>query len=217
MADGGNIGATAHGAGTRAKAAAPDSHAPAATRCRSGRQDDETDTPASRRASARYVRVGTAIFRLETGLAPCLRLFDAMTTIKSSLKRRGAATRRALDSLRVLVIEDQRDLRELFAELLAEEGAAVTQVGTGREAIALSSIRRFDVVLTDLGLPDISGDLLVRELLAAAKPLVVVITGQGEPHLGRARAAGAHAVFQKPVEWHRIVTYLRHSSAAKPG
>jgi two-component system KDP operon response regulator KdpE len=144
-----------------------------------------------------------------------LALFDAMRTIKSFLKRRHAAALRALDSLRVLVVEDQRDLRELFAALLAGEGAAVTQVGTGREAIALSSTHKFDIVFTDLGLPDISGDLLVRQLLATAKPLVVVITGQGEPHLGRAKAAGAHAVFQKPIEWHRIVTCLRHSSAAK--
>jgi CheY-like chemotaxis protein len=38
---------------------------------------------------------------------------------------------------------------------------------------------------------------------------VIVITGYGEPYLTRARQAGADAVFTKPVEWTRILDYIR--------
>ena len=68
----------------------------------------------------------------------------------------------------------------------------------------------------DLGLPDIAGDSLVRQLRAAAgrRVPVAVITGYGEPYLSRARQAGADAVFTKPVEWTLILDYLCRPSLA---
>lgn len=117
-----------------------------------------------------------------------------------------------LHGLRLLFVEDQSDVRELFAALLTAAGADVAQASTGRGALTFASTRRFDAILSDLGLPDIAGDVLIRHLLAgAARPLptVAVMTGHGEPHLARARAAGAQAVFQKPVEWEHILTFLR--------
>jgi len=94
--------------------------------------------------------------------------------------------------------------------LLRSEGAGVTAVGTGREAAEVVARHEFDVVLTDLGLPDIPGDVLVRQMAnnTHRRPRIAVITGYGEPYLTRARQAGAHAVFTKPVEWTRVVDYL---------
>ena len=70
---------------------------------------------------------------------------------------------------------------------------------------------RFDVVLSDLGLPDLSGEALIRQIRASAgmATRVIVITGYGEPYLSRARQAGADAVFTKPVEWTRILDCIR--------
>lgn len=70
-----------------------------------------------------------------------------MRAITSLPKGGEPAARGALAGLRVLVVEDGRDLREVFAALLADDGATVAQAGTGREAIALASTRPFDVVL----------------------------------------------------------------------
>jgi DNA-binding response OmpR family regulator len=117
----------------------------------------------------------------------------------------------SLDGMRVLVVEDRTDLRELFAALLACEGADVSTAGTGRDAIGIASARSFDAVLCDLGLPDLHGEVVVRELLRGTTrpPAVAVVTGHDEPHLTRAKAAGAEAAFRKPVEWAHIRLFLR--------
>jgi CheY-like chemotaxis protein len=118
---------------------------------------------------------------------------------------------RALHGLRVLVVEDQADLCELFVLLLRTEGAEATKAQTGREAVDFGQTQRFDVVLCDLNLPDIPGEILIRHLLATVPrpPVIVGISSGGELQLRRAMAAGAKAVFRKPVEWERIVAFLR--------
>ncbi len=114
---------------------------------------------------------------------------------------------------RILLVEDADDIRDAFDVLLKAEGAQVATAATGREAVALAAKGTFDVSLTDLGLPDIPGDILIREVLAtaAARPHVVVVTGYGEPHVARARAAGADIVLTKPIEWTLLLGELRKS------
>jgi CheY-like chemotaxis protein len=121
-----------------------------------------------------------------------------------------------LRGLRILVIEDAQDIREVFTLLLRAEGADVDSAANGREAMELVAQQRFDVVLSDLGLPDIPGDVLIRELRARSgrTTRVMVVTGYGEPFLTRARQAGADVVFTKPVEWSRILEYIERSDLA---
>jgi two-component system, chemotaxis family, CheB/CheR fusion protein len=121
-----------------------------------------------------------------------------------------------LIGVRVLLIEDVSDIRDVFVILLRSEGADVTATSSGREGADLARNHHFDVVLSDLGLPDIAGDVLIRQLRAASGTAtrVIVITGYGEPYLSRARQAGADAVFTKPVEWTRILDYLRRPDLA---
>jgi two-component system CheB/CheR fusion protein len=121
-----------------------------------------------------------------------------------------------LEGLRVLVVEDAADIRDVFSVLLRSEGADVVATGSGREAVEIAGRRQFDVVLSDLGLPDIPGDVLIRQILAACKgrTRVVVVTGYGDPYVSRARQAGADVVFTKPVEWTRILDYLRRPDLA---
>jgi two-component system, chemotaxis family, CheB/CheR fusion protein len=122
----------------------------------------------------------------------------------------------ALEGSRILLIEDAPDIREVFTVLLRVEGAEVVPVGTGREAAEAASARDFDIVLSDLGLPDIPGDVLIRQILAGARrrTRVVVVTGYGEPYVTRARQAGAEVVFTKPVEWTRILEWLQRPDLA---
>src|SRR5919198_2111990 len=88
-----------------------------------------------------------------------------------------------LDAVRVLVVEDAKDIRDVFTLLLGVEGAEVTAAATGREAVELAMQRDFDVLLTDLGLPDIPGDVVIGNVVATARrrPWIVVVTGYGEP------------------------------------
>jgi two-component system CheB/CheR fusion protein len=106
-----------------------------------------------------------------------------------------------LDGVRVLVVEDTEDIRDVFRLILAIEGALVTAAASGGEAAEVATKRDFDVLITALGLPDMDGDLLIREVTATARrrPRVVVVTGYGEPFIDRAREAGADLVLTKPV------------------
>jgi two-component system CheB/CheR fusion protein len=121
-----------------------------------------------------------------------------------------------LEGMRILVVEDAPDIRDVFTVLLRAEGADVVATGSGREAAELVGEGRFDVVLSDIGLPDIPGDVLIRQIIAASKgrTRVVAVTGYGEPYVTRARQAGADIVFTKPVEWTRILDYLRRPGYA---
>jgi two-component system, chemotaxis family, CheB/CheR fusion protein len=121
-----------------------------------------------------------------------------------------------LSGMRILVVEDAADIREVFAVLLRAEGADVVAASNGREATEAVARQPFDVILSDLGLPDVPGDVLIRQMLAASRnrTRIVVITGYGEPYLSRARQAGAEVVFTKPVEWTRILDYLHRPGLA---
>jgi two-component system, chemotaxis family, CheB/CheR fusion protein len=129
----------------------------------------------------------------------------------------GFPTRMALDGMRILVVEDAPDIRDVFTVLLRAEGAEVIATGSGREAAAIVDDGRFDVVLSDLGLPDIPGDVLIRQIIAISRgrTRVVAVTGYGEPFVTRARQAGADVVFTKPVEWTRILDYLKRPGLAE--
>jgi CheY-like chemotaxis protein len=111
---------------------------------------------------------------------------------------------------KVLIVEDSRDIREILVLLIEGEGAAVTATGSGRRAVELVSEGDFDVVVTDLGLPDLPGETVIRHVVASARrrPLVVVTTAYDEPYLSRAREAGADVVLSKPFAWSELLEHL---------
>ena len=111
----------------------------------------------------------------------------------------------------ILVVEDSPDVLDVLTMLLLGEGATVVGTASGLKALTLFRSRRFDVVLADLGLPDIAGDEMIRALrvLAGGHPLtVVVITGENGPAATRALEAGAAVIFPKPCPWQHVLTYL---------
>ena len=81
----------------------------------------------------------------------------------------------------VLVIDDEAPVRELVADVLTSKGHAVSMAGGGREGLARFAAGRYDVVLTDLGMPDMTGWEVARAIKASqpATP-VLLITGWGD-------------------------------------
>jgi two-component system CheB/CheR fusion protein len=121
-----------------------------------------------------------------------------------------------LKGLQILVIEDAPDVLDVLTMLLRIEGADVVGAGSGREALMFFRSRHFDVVVSDLSLPDIPGDVVIRTIIAAARrPIkVVVITGESQPASTRALEAGAEVIFAKPCQWGSVVAYLDGLSLA---
>ncbi|HVF61474.1 MAG TPA: sigma-54 dependent transcriptional regulator [Thermoanaerobaculia bacterium] len=103
---------------------------------------------------------------------------------------------------RVLIVEDRESLRRMLERALAGEGYEVAAAATGGEGVRAARERPFDLVLTDLKLPDLSG-LEVLAASRAAQPLVpvVVLTGYGTVAAAvEAMKLGAYDFLEKPVE-----------------
>jgi CheY-like chemotaxis protein/two-component sensor histidine kinase len=106
----------------------------------------------------------------------------------------------ALDGLRVLVVEDNEDLREMMCALLASRGCAVSSAADGRSAIALASNALPQVAFVDIDLPDISGHEVARALAGQGGIRLVAVTGYGQPDdVRQALAAGFDRHLKKPV------------------
>jgi two-component system response regulator HydG len=102
----------------------------------------------------------------------------------------------------ILVVDDERDTCELLEMALSREGFHVTSSTSAAEALELVATRDFDLVLTDLSMPEMGGlELCERVLGTRPNVPVVVITGQGslETAIGAMRA-GAYDFITKPVD-----------------
>jgi CheY-like chemotaxis protein len=109
----------------------------------------------------------------------------------------------------VLVVDDSPDVRELFVTLLQLDGAEAVGAATGHDALAAFRSQHFDIVMTDLGLPDMAPDTLIRGIVDEARGVeIIVITGAGEPAVTRALQAGASVVFTKPCRWIDVHRHL---------
>src|SRR6185436_7699019 len=81
-------------------------------------------------------------------------------------------------SLSVLVIDDERTLRESCRSVLESDGYRVEVCGRGADGLVMVQRRRYDIVLTDLYMSDVSGmDLLKAAVEASPGTIVIVMTG----------------------------------------
>ncbi len=111
----------------------------------------------------------------------------------------------------VLLVEDDADNRELMIEVLESSGFGVVAVPSGAQGIALLRARRFDVVVTDVGMPGVGG-LDVARAAKAARPdvPVLVVTGYSErDDLTAAEGKEVDRVLVKPVDPDALVDAVR--------
>ena len=87
----------------------------------------------------------------------------------------------------VLLVEDEYKLRELVRSYLEREGIVVLSTGSGAEALSLSENSRVDLVVLDLGLPDVPGTAVLGDLRARSDVPVIILTAMSEE---RDRIAG---------------------------
>ncbi len=111
---------------------------------------------------------------------------------------------------RLLVVEDHEHMARMMQQLLESEGFEVATTGTLHDAIELAHTRPFDLVLSDLTLPDGHGDELPQRLRDVGPPPSVALSGYGAPEdIQRSRAAGFAEHLVKPVDADQLVATLR--------
>jgi DNA-binding NtrC family response regulator len=114
---------------------------------------------------------------------------------------------------RALVVDDEENIRGLLEKVLTDEGFAVETASTGEDALARYQAKPFDLVLTDLRLPTLSG-LDVLQGLVSLDPdaLVIILTGYGTVETAiRAIKLGAYDYIAKPFRPEELMVVVNQA------
>jgi PAS domain S-box-containing protein len=107
--------------------------------------------------------------------------------------------------VRILLVEDHQDTRNVLARLLTKFGCAVTAAGSVKEALAVSDGREFDLLVSDIGLPDGTGMDVMRHMRKNTQLKGIALSGFGQDEdLRQSREAGFETHLTKPVNFQML-------------
>jgi DNA-binding response OmpR family regulator len=110
----------------------------------------------------------------------------------------------------VLIIEDDPRIRPLLMRSLDERGHAVTSAATGMQGLAMAVDNRPDLVILDLGLPDVDGTQVLQMLRAVSDvPVIVASARDDDPSLVGCLDAGADDYVVKPFTTDQLEARIR--------
>jgi len=111
---------------------------------------------------------------------------------------------------RALIVEDEPQMRRFLRASLSSHGYQVIEAGDGAEAIRLATSHNPEIVLLDLGLPDIDGIELTRQLREWSRVPIIVISARGrEDDKVAALDAGADDYLTKPFGVNELLARIR--------
>lgn len=128
---------------------------------------------------------------------------------------------RRMDKPKVLIVEDEPAIRDNIQFALESEGIATAQCGTGLEALPLLAATLIDLIVLDVGLPDISGfDLLKRIRVSQTTPVILLTARNAELDRVLGLEIGADDYVVKPFSPRelaaRVKAVLRRTSVREP-
>jgi PAS domain S-box-containing protein len=108
---------------------------------------------------------------------------------------------------RILVVEDEDEVRQLLSDILASEGHEVEAAANGREGIEVFSQNTFDLVFSDLGMPDMSGWEVADEIksINSQVPVILVTGWNVEIHNSEKSTDSVDKIIQKPFEVKQVL------------
>jgi PAS domain S-box-containing protein len=121
---------------------------------------------------------------------------------------------KSLNGLKILIVDDDPDTREIFSEILAYHGAEVAAVPSVRDAMAEMARTVPDVLVSDIAMPDEDGFSLVRQLKQyvesqAHQVITIAVTGlSGPQHQRLALEMGFEACMSKPLDPAVLIDYI---------
>ncbi|MBA1272284.1 CheR family methyltransferase [Stutzerimonas azotifigens] len=122
----------------------------------------------------------------------------------------------ALSGLNILLVDDSKDILETLEMLLESEGAQVTTAPGGEEGLALAEQTRFDLIVSDIGMPRLDGHQLMRAIreggVNAATP-GIALSGYGTlQDVEKAKAAGYSTHLRKPVDLDTLIQVIQKAT-----
>jgi signal transduction histidine kinase len=133
------------------------------------------------------------------------------------------ASRPQLERMRLLIVDDDEDSRDLIACILGERGAHVQAAASAEEALRLLEANPPDVLVSDIGMPDVDGYSLIRSVRAmetargGGTPAIALTAYARSVDGERALAAGFQAHVMKPVDPDRLVALIASLARGAPG
>lgn len=110
----------------------------------------------------------------------------------------------------VLVIDDEVQIRRLLRRILGEEGHKVFLADTGKDGLLQAGSHRPDVVVLDLGLPDMDGSEVLRELRTwSSVPILILSVREAEETIVQALDGGADDYLTKPFRTGELLARIR--------
>jgi DNA-binding response OmpR family regulator len=105
----------------------------------------------------------------------------------------------------ILLVEDHEDTARVMRRVLESAGYAVAHASRLAQARELAAAHRFDLVISDVGLPDGTGLQLMRELQQAHQLRGIALSGFGtDDDVAASREAGFSEHLTKPIDWDRL-------------
>ncbi len=153
-------------------------------------------------------------FTVELPLMPLVHGAGGAQYAPAHTEQEGAQLTALLDELRVLVVEDERDTRDLVSAVLSQCGAEVRAAATVVEALDILGVWTPDVLVSDIGMPGEDGYALIRKLnvdgIASRSPLpsLALTAYASVEDRARALAAGFHMHMAKPVEPDELIAVV---------
>jgi CheY-like chemotaxis protein len=116
--------------------------------------------------------------------------------------------------LRILLVEDHGDTLQALSRLLTHFGHEVSAADGAQSALKIIDSKEFDVVLSDIGLPDGTGYDIISEAKRRHPIKAVALTGFGtDEDIRRGKEAGFDFHLVKPVDFHELRTVLGQIAA----
>lgn len=117
---------------------------------------------------------------------------------------------------RVLIVDDEIEIREVLKDMLKEEGFDVLEAANGDEAYTLYSQHEIDVVILDLIMPKKDGIKSIIDLTRDFQDVrIIVMSGGGLEQLNMAKRFGAQYVFSKPFRMKEMMDTVHALAAQK--
>jgi DNA-binding NtrC family response regulator len=111
---------------------------------------------------------------------------------------------------RILVVEDEESMREWLTEVLQGAGHEVSGARDGLAAISLAKLQPFDLIFTDISMPNEEGLGMILIMRKAHPELkIIVISGSDPEILMDAKILGAYAALRKPVTSEIVLQCVR--------